>query len=245
MSDRPPAPYPDGTPDYWASVVLRQGERGEGTFSKLGDGDFVFYSGRWQTIHGEAVAARSDRGAFMAWDARLPDGRRVHCRRGGGLSPGANGLWRRRSDDGRSWVSGQIRFTETEIFFTDGRAHLLPVTLEANAFERSVAGNVDFIAALQDDSFAFTLNRALWVEALCTLDASMFWTPSGRGDAAETIARLRSFGEIWADFKYGGPEPNPPAMDIDIIDAALAAAGWRFQNDEEYRRFNPEMIRKI
>lgn len=225
MSDPPPAPYPDGTPEQWSSGVLRQSERGEGRFSQISNGDFMFYSGSWRTIHGQAIAVRSDGGAFMVWNARLPDGRRVHCRRGGGRNRGAYGLWRRRSDDGRSWVSGQIQFTQAEITFTDGRAHLLPVTLEDNAFERSVAGKPDFIAALQDDSFAFTLNRDLWVEALCTLDAGAFWTPAGRGDAADTIARLRNFGETWSDFKYGGPEPNPPVMDRQAIDAALAAAG--------------------
>ena len=95
MSDYPPAPYPDGTPDDWASLVLGEGERGEGTYAKFSNGDFAFYSGRWLTIHGEAIAVRGDRGAFMAWGARLPDGRRVHCRRGGGQHPEANNLWRR------------------------------------------------------------------------------------------------------------------------------------------------------
>src|SRR5437868_13253779 len=120
MSDLPPAPYPDGTPDFWASDRLDQGIRGEGIFSRSSDGDFRFHSRSWQTVHGQAIAVRSDRGAFMAWGARLPDGRRVHCRRGGGQHLEANNLWRRRSDDGRSWVRGLIRFTETEIFFTDG-----------------------------------------------------------------------------------------------------------------------------
>jgi hypothetical protein len=233
----PPGPYPDGTPETWAKEVLDQGVRGNGSISNLSDGDFIFHSARWQTIHGPSTVVRTDDGAFMVWGAQLADGRRVHCRRSTN-----SGLWRRRSDDGRSWIVGQIRFLHDEVFFSDGVAYRPSVVLNENSFEDAMANQPEFISALQNDSFAFTLNRELWVEYLCTMDASVHWAPS-RGEAGNTIARLRGFGEYYLDFENGGPYPEPPRTDRSVLLTTLAAAGWRYQNDDEIRRFYPELIR--
>ena len=73
------------------------------------------------------------------------------------------------------------------------------------------------------------------------LDGTVAWNTSG-GEVADTIARLRGFGEDYLDFK-SGPHPEPPLTDRSIILDALAAAGWRFQTDEEFRRFNPHQVR--
>jgi len=232
MALRPPAPYPDGTPEDWAKIVLEQGVRGEGSISRHSDGDYVFLSGRWQTIHGPARVVRSDSGAYRIWGALLPDGRRVHCRR----SP-PSGLWRRRSDDGRSWVIGKLKLAADEVWFEDG-SHYRPSTkYDENVFEKAMASQPHFIKEIQDDSFAFTLKRDLWVEALCTMDGTIGWSPS-RGAAGSTIAKLRGFGEDYLDFK-AGPYPEPPLTERSIILEALATAGWRYQTDEEYHRLNP------
>ena len=218
MSELPPAPYPDGTPDDWGDV-LAQGERGAGIYSKFSNGDYVFYTGVWQTIHGLATVVRSDRGAFRVWGALLPDGRRVHCRRG----------WRRRSDDGRSWVIGKVKFEEQEVYFTDAESQRIPIELNANVFERAMAAQPRFLEQLRDDSFAFTLNDHLRVIGanLCTLDDSATW----RDDVSATIARLRGFGEDGEDdFGYRGPWPNPPRTKGTIIAKALADAGWRYED---------------
>ncbi len=239
MSLRPPAPYPDGTPDYWAKEILAHRERAAGKTSYVSNGDFSFHSDRWQTVHGSAMVVRSDAGAFMVWGAQLPDGRRVHCRKRPG-SP--DGVWRRRSDNGRSWVVGKIKFKPDEVYFTDGLASRPPVELNANAFELAMADQASFIRELQDDSFAFTLNRDLWNGPLCTVDGNIGWHPSN-GEAADTIARLQNFGETWADFKSGGPYPEPPRTDPGIIITALAAAGWRYATEADWRRLFPESFR--
>ena len=241
MTERPAAPYPDGTPDYWAKTVLDQGIRGEGWKSTLSDGDFVFYSGLWQTIHGPATAVRSDNGAHSVWGALLPDGRRVHCRRSGEPGHRHLGPWRRRSDDGRSWVVGRIAFSSDEIRFVDG-LRLDPLDLDENVFERAMSGEQSFRRALRDDSFACSLRTDLRVEGLCTLDGKIGWNPSW-GDAAETIVKLRGFYENWSDFKSGGPYPEPPPTDRSILLATLEEAGWRYQTDEEFARFFPEGVR--
>jgi hypothetical protein len=237
MTEWPPAPYPDGTPDYWGREILPLNVRGEGSITHYSNGDYVFYSRSWQTLHGEAIAGRSDHGAFMAWGALLPDGRRVHCRRSQEPGRTDGGPWRRRSNDGRSWVVGQIRFTAEDIFFEDGYPGLRALESDGDVFSQAMAGQPDFIKCLRDDSFASTLNTCLWVETLCTLDGQVGWSPAGRGEVADVIARLRGFWESWADFKFGGPHPEPPPMPHAIIVNALAAAGWRFTTDAEYHRF--------
>jgi hypothetical protein len=226
--------YPDPTPDAWP-VVLDQEVRGEGRISRVSNGDYLFYSGAWQTVHGRARVVRNDDGAFMVWGARLADGRRVHCRRSTRPGAAGSGIWRRRSDDGHSWVVGEIWFEHDEVVFTDG-VYRTPIALDSNPFERAMASQPDFIRALRDDSFAYSFNRELSVEAVCTLDGAIGWNPS-RGEAAETTAKLRGFGENYADFKFGFPDPAPPATERDVIIEALAGAGWRFQTDDEYQRF--------
>lgn len=222
----PFAPYPDGRPEDFTDRLLEKDVRAPGSIIRYSHGDFGFSSGIWRTRHGSAEVVRYDDGAHRVWGARLPDGRRVHCRQS--WAPGGRrGPWRRRSDDGRSWVVGQIVFETDEVRFTDGPAYREPEPLDANDFERAMAGQAEFRAALRDDSFAFTLNRALWVEGLCTLDGRTRWDPS-RGLAGGTIARLRELGEFYLEFKLGGPEPEPPPMPRAIIEEALAAAGWRF-----------------
>lgn len=183
-----PGGYPDGPPEIWTRKILPQEVRGEGTFSRYSDGDYVFYSSSWLTPHGEARVLRSDTGAFMVWGALMPEGRRVHCRRSTG--PTGGGIWRRRSDDGRSWTLGALRLAPDEAFFSDGLGYRNPVLCDGNPFEIAMVSKLQFIKALQDDAFAFTLNRDLWVEGLCTLNGSTGWYPS-RGEAAETIAKLR------------------------------------------------------
>lgn len=234
-----PGGYPDGPPEIWTREVLPQEVRGEGTLSRYSNGDYVFYSSSWLTLHGEARVLRSDTGAFMVWGALMPEGRRVHCRRSTG--PTGGGIWRRRSDDGRSWTLGELRLAPDEVFFSDGIGYRNPIHLDDNPFERAMASKPEFIKALQDDAFAFTLNLKLWVESLCTLDGSTCWNPS-RGEAAESIAKLRGFGETYADFKFGGPYPEPPRVATDVITAALEAAGWRFQTEEEWRRYEDSAL---
>lgn len=222
----PFAPYPDGSPEDFSGIELEQGVRGPGSVVPYGNGDFGFLSQYWRTAHGPAVAARDDEGAARVWGARLGDGRRVHCRRS--WTPGRGyGPWRRRSDDGRSWVVGNTRFEPGDVHFDDDPRYQPPVDLESNAFQRAMAGRPEFLAVLRDDSYAFTLNRLLWGESLCTIDGETRWEPS-RGQAGGTIARLRRLGESYLDFKLGGPEPEPPPMPRALVEAALAAAGWRF-----------------
>jgi hypothetical protein len=148
-----------------------------------------------------------------------------------------NGPWRRRSDDGRSWVVGQIRFTTGDICFEDGNFGQQVQELASDPFSQAMAGQPDFLERLRDDSFASTLHADLRVEALCTADGLIGWEP-GSGDAADAIVRLRGFWETWFDFKNGGPYPEPPRMPREIIADALAAAGWRYQTDEDYRRLS-------
>jgi hypothetical protein len=243
MATLPPAPYPDGVPEEWATTWLDQGARGEGSITRTSDGDFHFSSGRWLARHGDAVACRSDRGAERVWGALLADGRRVHCRRS--MEPGRggpSGVWRRRSDDGRSWQIGRVRFAADEILFDDGVPRLPGIELDDNPFERAMADQPAFLAALRDDSFAFSFMAELWLEALCTLDGRIGWAPT-RGEAASTIVRLRGLWENWSDYKHGGPYPEPPPTDRSLIVAALAATGWRYQTDDEARRLNPEIMR--
>lgn len=238
MIGRPPAPYPDPAPDDWARSILEQGIRGEGHYSKLSGGDFVFYSGTWATIHGPAIVARSDRGAFMIWGAKLPNGRRIYCRRSTaphgfyGFSP-----WRRRSDDGRSWVLGNVTLTPDDAHFSDG-VHRQPIELDDNVFEVAMASQPEFIRELQDDSVAWTLNALLENEGICSLDGSLGWNPSS-GEAALTIGRLRGFGEPELDFKHEYPVGEPLRVDREVLIQVLHAAGWRVQTDEETRRFAP------
>lgn len=244
MTALPPAPYPDGLPEESARIWLEQGVRGEAKISRSSDGDSAFHTAHWLVRHGTAIAARTDFGAFRVWGALLADGRRVHCRRS--IIPGSAhypGLWRRRSDDGRSWAVGVARFAADEIFFDEGLSYRASQELDGNAFERAMADQPGFRAALRDDSFAATFNYDLWVEALCTLDGEIGWYPS-RADAADTIARLRDLGENWFDFKHGGPWPEPPPTDRAIILAELAKAGWRYQTDDDARRLNPEIMRR-
>ena len=234
----PPAPYPDGTPDYWARAVLPQGVRGEGSITRYGNGDYVFHSGSWQTIHGDAIAVRDDRGAHMAWGVVLQDGRRVHCRCSGEPHIVARGPWRRRSDSGRSWTVGQIRFTPEDIFFEDGYPGLRVPDAGDNPFSIAMAGQPAFIENLRDDSFAWTLQTDLRSEALCTADGLVGWEP-GSDDAAEMIAQLRGFWETWADFTSASSyPPGLSEMPREVIEDALAAAGWRYQTDEDYRRLS-------
>ncbi|HEX8620349.1 MAG TPA: hypothetical protein VF718_00085 [Allosphingosinicella sp.] len=221
----PPAPYPDGSPEDFSCEQLDQGVRAAGSIAHFTNGDFIFSTGLWRTVHGPAVVVRMDEGASKVWGARMPDGRRVHCRRS--REPcGPRGPWRRRSDDGRSWVVGEIRFEPGDVHFTDGLGYFPQPELDGNVFERAMADKAEFRARLRDDSFAFTLNRRLWSESLYTMDLETRWEP-GRGHAAETIAKLRGFGETFTDFKYGGPEPEPPWTDPWVVDEVLADAGWR------------------
>jgi hypothetical protein len=242
MTALPPAPYPDGTPADWASDLLPQDVRGGASITRYSNGDFLFHSRPWQTIHGDAVAVRDDHGAFMAWGALLPDGRRVHCRCSGEPGRITHGPWRRRSDNGRSWVVGQIRFTSADIFFDDGYPGLQAPQTEADPFSRAMAGRPHFLEQLRDDSFAWTLNGDLRVGALCTDDGLVGWEP-GSDEAAEAIARLRGFWETWADFKSADAYPALPRMPREIIEDALAAAGWRYQTDDDYRRLSPHSRR--
>jgi hypothetical protein len=228
MSQLPPAPYPDGTPDFWARDVLPQGERGPGDCTRFANtGDYVFHSGVWQTIHGMAIVVRSDKGAFKVWGALLGDGRRVHCRRSRG--------WRRRSDDGRSWVLGDVRFEEEEVYFRDADNQRILVAPEGNVFARAMAAQPRFLERIRDDSFASTLNdilRVMGVE-LCTLDGSVTWTPDSSDEISDTIAWLRGFGEYGAtDFSHRGLLPNPPRTPGSVVAKALADVGWRF--DDSY-----------
>lgn len=222
----PFAPYPDGCPEDFSRIELEQGVRGPASVTPYTNGDFGFLSLYWRTVHGPAVAARDDDGAVRAWGVRLDDGRRVHCRRS--RSPGRGyGPWRRRSDDGRSWVVGNIRFEPDDVHFSDDPRYEPPEDVDSNVFQRAMAERPEFLVRLRDDSFAFTLNRILWVESLCAIDGDTRWQPS-RGEAGGTIAELRRLGESYLDFKLGGPEPEPPPMPRAIVDDALAAAGWRF-----------------
>jgi hypothetical protein len=244
MTEQPPAPYPDGSPEEAARDVLPHDERGEGQRIQFSNGDWTFMSDSWRTEHGPAIAARTDNGAFRLWNALLPDGRRVHCRHARDPAgwPGYCG-WRRRSDDGRSWVRGTVQFTPDDILFEDGISPALPkAPLDNNVFERATAAQEEFLKALRDDSFAFSLHRDLRVEALCTLDGSVGWAPTG-GEAAGTIAGLRDFGETWADFKHGF-WPEPPLTGRAAILAELERAGWRYQSDDDAWRLNPEIFRK-
>jgi hypothetical protein len=239
----PPAPYPDETPDYWARDVRSQDVRGETSISRYGNGDFAFHSRPWQTIHGDAIAVRDDHSAFLAWGVALRGGRRVHCRRSGAPTSIVRGPWRRRSDDGRSWVVGQIRFTANDISFEDGIGGQRPPGPAADPFSQAMADQPVFLEKLRDDSFAWTLNNDLRAEALCTVDGLVGWEPS-IGDAADAIVRLRGFWENWAEYKYQRL-PAPPPMPRRFIEDALAAAGWRYQTDEDYRRLSTRPRRTL
>ena len=230
----PPGPYPDGSPEESAKFTLEQGMRGAGTISHDSSGDYRFHSGHWKTIHGPAVVVRTDKGAYRVWNALLPDGRRTHCRRSQGM-----GVWRRRSDDGRSWTLGTISFEADDVLFDDGRVYAPQPKPDDNHFARVAADRPDFIQLLRDDSVAFSLNRALWNEGLCSFDGQIGWNPT-RGEAAEVIACLRGLGETHADFEFGGPDPHPPQLDVTHLLEILASIDWRFQNDEEYARFENE-----
>lgn len=237
MTALPPAPYPDGTPDDWARDVLPQEARGGASITRYSNGDYVFHTGSWQTVHGDAVAVRSDQGAFRVWGALLPDGRRVHCRCSSEPGLTRSGPWRRRSDDGRSWVVGQIRFTPDDIFFDDGYPGLQVLEAGEDPFCQAMASQPAFLEKLRDDSFAWTLNGNLRTQPLCTADGLIGWEP-GYDDAADAIARLRGFWETWFDFKSADPYPRLPQMPREIIEDALAAAGWHYQTDEDYRRLS-------
>jgi hypothetical protein len=233
MANRPPAPYPDGTPEDWATDVLDHGVRGEGHLSRLGNGDFVFYSGRWQTIHGPATVVRVDRGAYMIWGARLNDGRRVHCQRSATIY--GWGHWRRRSDDGRSWVVGTVQLEPSDATFIDG-AYQQPLKLDDNVFEIAMSSQPDFIQKLKDDSFGLAFNQLVRTEAVCTLDGTVGWNPNW-GECACTIGRLRGFGETEHDFKYAKPMPPQFQTAPSAIIEALAEVGWRLQTVDESLRF--------
>lgn len=100
-----------------------------------------------------------------------------------------------------------------------------------------MASQPEFIRELKDDSFAFTLNRRLWDEVVCTLDGNISWRPS-RAELADTIVRLRGFGEHHRDFELGGLHPNPPLTELRVVLDALASAGWRLATENEFHRFD-------
>jgi hypothetical protein len=137
---------------------------------------------------------------------------------------------------------GRLKLASDDVWFEDDSRFGPQINLDANPFESAMALQPTFIEEVKDDSFAFTLNRELWVEGLCTLDGAVGWNPSSHGDAADTLARLRGFGEDYLTFQMG-PYPEPPRTDRSIILEVLAAAGWRFQDDEEFRRFAPHLLR--
>jgi hypothetical protein len=145
--------------------------------------------------------------------------------------------WRRRSDDGRSWVLGQVRLEATDVFFTDG-VYQKPIELNDNVFEMAMATQPEFVRELKDDSFALSFNEMMRNEGLCAFDGRTGWNPTW-GECAYTIARLRGVGETELDFKYKVPVPTTLRTDKSVIVDALATVGWRFQTEDELRRFNP------
>jgi len=235
--DRPSGPYRDHDPDYWAKETLPHGVRGQGSVSNISDGDQHFHSGRWKTIHGPVTIVRWDRGAIYIWEALLEDGRRLYCERsfrdGWGTSH-----WRRRSDDGRSWVLGKVIIKPDDVFFTDGVGMRSQPKLDQNDFEIAMASQPDFIRELQDDAVALTLNTFLRDAGVCTFDESKRWSPSF-GEIAGTIADLRGFGETYLDFKFRDL-PDELRCSEQLIEQLLANAGWRFMTPDEERRFEEE-----
>jgi hypothetical protein len=235
MLGRPPAPYPDPDPEKYATQVLEQGVRGEGHYTKVSTGDFYFNSGHWQTIHGAAIVARCDRGAFMVWGAKLPDGNRIYCCRSRLLYGYSH--WRRRSANGRSWLQGQVAFEPDDVFFSDG-VHAQPIQLNDNVFEIAMASKPEFIRELKDDAVARSLMALLRNDAICSLDGTVAWNPTS-GEAAYTIGRLRGFGEPELEFKYEYPIGEPLRVDPDVLRHILNNAGWRIQTEDEMRRYAP------
>ena len=168
----------------------------------------------------------------MVWGARLADGRRVFCRR-------MSGPWQRRSDDGRSWQLGTIKFDVDDVTFFDGIVYRPAIYLTDNVFEIAMQPQENFIRELRDDAVAWSLMELLRDGAVCTLDGKVGWNPSS-SEAASTIGRLRGFGEEYQDFKYEYPIGKPLRVDRDILVHVLNEAGWRVQTDEEERRFSPQ-----
>ena len=235
MLGRPPAPYPDPQPEKYGSCRLEHGVRGEGYCSKLSNGDFTFSSGTWLTVHGQAVVARSDGGAFMVWGAKLANGERIFCRCS--ATPHGHSHWRRRSPNGRSWSLGKVRFEPDDVLFSDGVFNQT-LQLNDNVFEIAMASRPEFIRELRDDAVAWSFRWLLRDVGICTLDGKAAWNPTS-GEAAYTIGRLRGFGEPELDFKYEYPDGEPLRVDGDVLNHILNDAGWRVQTEDEMRRYRP------
>jgi hypothetical protein len=185
--------------------------------------------------------------AFKAWNVRLPDGSR------GDLRDSMAG-WRRRAAPPLVWIYGRLVLHDSDIEFVDSdKQHwYTPPPLGAIPnLEAELAGSQDFVAALQDDSFALTAFSQLAHPEWMKVGHREFEEFTGNGSVAGMIAGLRAKGENYLDVENGclsGQEKTPRAAyspdQVRRVHAELVKIGWRTHTADEVQSAIRDSMRK-
>lgn len=191
--------------------------------------------GSYRVRHGEGIIGYSVGSARFAWNALLPDGRRVKAMRGW-----ARKTWRRKAEaPPLLYQWGDLEIRDDDIVFTDGPLpHYVPChTDDGPNMEFELARDTAFIEDLKDVRFAIAAQSIInhfdgWIR----IDGQASVDFLGRDASAELIARLRGLGEDVMDFKFWDVPPGDPPADelLHKMVLHINRLGWRTRTSAEW-----------